>query len=93
MPCGSVIKNPSANAGDMGSIPGSERYPGEGNSNPLWYSCWKTPWAEEPGRLQSMGFQTIGHDLATRKQQEQKYTKAQHCGGCTHMTVLTRRVN
>ena len=37
--------------------------------------AWKTPWTEEPGRLRSMGFQTIGHDLATRKQQ--KYTKAQ----------------
>ena len=67
MPRGSVIKNPPANAGDMGSIPGSERYPGEGNSNPLWYSCWKTPWTEEPGRLQSMGFQRAGHDLQTKQ--------------------------
>ena len=28
-----------ANAGDSGSIPGSERFPGEGNGNPLQYSC------------------------------------------------------
>ena len=34
-----VIKNPPANVGDVGSIPGSGRFPGEGNSNPLQYSC------------------------------------------------------
>ena len=32
-------KNPLANAGDIGSIPGSRRSPGEGNGNPLHYSC------------------------------------------------------
>ena len=34
-PGGSVVKNPPANAGDTGSIPGSGRYPGEGHGNPL----------------------------------------------------------
>ena len=41
-PGGSVVKNPPANAGnagDMGSIPGLGRSPGEGNSYPLQYSC------------------------------------------------------
>ena len=33
----------SANAGDTGSIPGWGRYPGEGNSNPLWCSCLRNP--------------------------------------------------
>ena len=42
-------------AGDLGLIPGSERSPGEGNSNPLQYSCLENPMDEEPGRLQSMG--------------------------------------
>ena len=37
-PGGSVIKNPPANAGNTGSIPGSGGSPGEGNSNPLQYS-------------------------------------------------------
>ena len=37
---GSVIKNPPANARDVGSIPGLERSLGEGNGNPLQYSCW-----------------------------------------------------
>ena len=32
---GSVVKNPAANAGDRGSIPVSERFPGEGNGNSL----------------------------------------------------------
>ena len=36
---GSGIKNPPANAGDWGSTPGSGRSPGEGNGNPLQYSC------------------------------------------------------
>ena len=34
-----VVKKPPANAGDMGSIPESEGSPGEGNGNPLQYSC------------------------------------------------------
>ena len=34
-----MVKNPPVNAGDMGSIPGSGRSPGEGNGNPLQYSC------------------------------------------------------
>ena len=38
---GSMVKNPAANAGDTGSIPGSERFLGEGNGNPLQYSCLK----------------------------------------------------
>ena len=39
----SVVKNPPANAGDVGSIPGSERSPGAGNGNPLKYSCLGNP--------------------------------------------------
>ena len=34
-----MIKNLPANAGDLGSIPGSGRSPGEGNSNSLQYCC------------------------------------------------------
>ena len=33
----------ACNAGDLGSIPGSGRSPGEGNGNPLWYSCLENP--------------------------------------------------
>ena len=38
-----MVKNPLANAGDTGSIPGSGRSPGEGNGNPLQYSCLGNP--------------------------------------------------
>ena len=46
MDIGSMVSNPSANAGDvrdMGSVPWSGRYPGEGNGNPLQYSCLENP--------------------------------------------------
>ena len=39
VPVGSVVKNSLANAWDTGSIPGSGRSHGEGNGNPLHYSC------------------------------------------------------
>ena len=45
-----LVKNLPANAEDsrdLGSIPGSGRFPGEGNGNPLQYS-WRIPWTEEP---------------------------------------------
>ena len=42
-PGGSVVKNPPANAGDMGSIPRSGRSLGEGNGNPRQCSCLGNP--------------------------------------------------
>ena len=39
----SVGKSSACNAGDLGSIPGSRRSPGEGNDNPLLYSCLENP--------------------------------------------------
>ena len=42
-PDGSVLKNPPVNARDVGSIPGSRNYPGEGNGNPLKYLAWEIP--------------------------------------------------
>ena len=41
---------------DVGSIPGSGRFPREGNSPVIF--AWKIPWAEEPGGLQAMGSQS-----------------------------------
>ena len=32
--------------------------------------AWEVPWMEEPGGLQSMGYQRVGHDLATKEQQQ-----------------------
>ena len=42
-PGGSMVKNLPASAGDLGSIPGSGRFPGQGNGNPLQYSCLEDP--------------------------------------------------
>ena len=53
----SLVAQMACNMGDPGSIPGSGRSPGEGNGNPLQYSC-----LEDPGRLQSMGLQRAEHD-------------------------------
>ena len=39
----SAVKHLPANAGDTGSIPGWGRSPGEGNGNPLQYSCLENP--------------------------------------------------
>ena len=50
LPGGTVVKNPPANAGDtgdLGSIPGSVRSPGEGNGKPLQYSCLENPMDRE----------------------------------------------
>ena len=46
-PGGSEVKVSDSNAGDPGSIPGSGRSPGEGNGNPLQYSCLENPMDRE----------------------------------------------
>ena len=64
-----MVNNPSTNARDVALIPGWGRSPGEGNENPLQYSCLEISRPEEPGRLQSMGPQRVGHNLGTEQQQ------------------------
>ena len=64
-----MVENTPANAGNMDSIPGLGRSPGEGNGNPLQYSAWKIPWTEEPVGLQCMALQRVRHDLATKQEQ------------------------
>ena len=64
-PGGSVVKNPPANAGDAGEadfIPELGRSPGGGNATHFSILVWKIPWTEEPGGLQSIGSQRVGHD-------------------------------
>ena len=50
-PGGSEVKASASNAGDLGLISGSGRSLGEGNGNPLQYSCRRIPRTEEPGGL------------------------------------------
>ena len=62
-PGGSDGKASVYNVGDLGSSPGSGRFPGEGNGNPLQYSCLENlmdggSWC----RLLPMGSQRVGHD-------------------------------
>ena len=54
-----MVKNLPTNAEDMSSVPGSGRFPGEGNGNPIQYSypLQKFHGQEEPGRLLSMRLQ------------------------------------
>ena len=59
---GSDSKESACNTGDPGSIPGSGRSPGEGMATHSSILIWKILWMEDPGRLQSMGSQRVGHD-------------------------------
>ena len=70
LPGSSVIKNPPANAEDMGSIPGLGRFSGEENGNPYPVFLPGKSHRQEPGRLQSMGSQRVRHDLTTKQLQE-----------------------
>ena len=44
--------------------PWAQKILGGGRGNPLQYSCLENPMTEEPGRLQSMGLQRVGHDCS-----------------------------
>jgi len=62
-PHGSDGKAFVPNVGDLGLIPGSGRFPGEGNGNPLQYSCLENPMDERAWcKLLPMGLQRVGHD-------------------------------
>ena len=50
------------NAGDPGSIPGWGRSLEKEMATHSSILAWKTPWTEEPDRLQSLGSQRVGHD-------------------------------
>ena len=64
-PGGAVVKNLPAKAGDMGSISGLGRSPGEGNGKPTpVFLPGKTHGQRGPGGLQSMGLQRVRHDWA-----------------------------
>ena len=82
-PVGSVVKNPPANAGDAGSIHGSGRSPGVGNSNPF-----PVFWPEEFHGQRNLagyivhGVTRVAHDLVTKQQQILP---------CTHKHRITQK--
>ena len=61
-PHSSVRKEPACNVGDTGSIPGLGRSPGEGNGNPLQYSCLENP-------MDRGAWQAIVHGVAESQTQ------------------------
>ena len=69
LPGASVVKNPPASAGEMGSIPGLGRSPGEGKGNPCQYSCLTNLMDRGAWRAIVPGVaKTVRHDLATKQQ-------------------------
>ena len=59
-----MVKSLPANAGDIrdeGSIPGSGRSLEEGMATHSSILAWRLPWTEEPGGLQSIQWQRVGH--------------------------------
>ena len=61
-PGGAEVKASACNVGDLGSIPGSGRSPGEGNGNPLQYSCLENPMDGGAWWATVHGSQRVGHD-------------------------------
>ena len=58
-PGGSVVRNLPASAGDSGSTPSLENLLEEEMATHSSILAWKSPWTEEPGRLQSMASQSL----------------------------------
>ena len=65
-PHSSAGKKSACNAGDLGSIPGLGRSPGEGNGNPLQYSCLENSMDRAAWWATVHGVARVGHDWATR---------------------------
>ena len=69
-PGGSVVKNPPANVGDTGLIPGSGRSPGGGNGDPPQYSCLGNP-------MDRGALRTTGHAVAKSQTRLKSFSTAQ----------------
>ena len=61
-PGGSEVKASDSNVGDPGLIPGLGRSLEKEMATHFSSLAWKISWTEDPGRLQSMGSQRVGHD-------------------------------
>ena len=68
---GSVVKNPPANEGEVGSIPGLGRSSGGGNGNPLKYSCLRNP-------MDRGAWQTTVHGVAESDTTEHSTAAVEH---------------
>ena len=84
-----MVKVSAYNGGDLGSIPGSGRSPGEGNATHSGILTWRIPGTEEPGKLRSMGLQRVRHDWATEHANFPCY-RAQALGTWASVAVAPR---
>ena len=75
----SVGKESDYNAGNLGSIPGSGGYPGEGNGNPLQYPCLENPMDRGAWQATVHGVVRVGHDLAIKPAPRLKKKRYQTC--------------
>ena len=71
-PGGSVVKNLLANSEDVSLILTTRRYPGEGNGNPLQYTCLGNPMDRGAWELQSMGSQKSWTQLSNSNKQQER---------------------
>ena len=69
LPGSSIGKESACSGGDLGSIPGSGRSPGEGNGKPIQYSCLENPMDRGTWRATVHGVARVRHDLATKPPQ------------------------
>ena len=95
-PSGTVVKNPPANAGDEGSIPGSGRSPGGGNGNPKQYSCLKISMDRGARQATSLwGLQRVRHNRATEhwkpwyEREAEPLKSWENCCGSSGEAVVT----
>ena len=87
-----MVKNPPANAGDVGLIPRSGRSPGEGNGNTLQNFCLRNPIVRGAWQaIQSLGLQRVGHNFVTKQQQQSLqawFSCLKNADNKTHLTEL-----
>ena len=101
-PGSSVVENPPASAGDVGSTPESGRSSGEDMATCSSILAWEISWTEEPVGYNPWGHKRAGHDIATKRQQHswfitysfQVYSKVTdsviYLCMCVHAQLLSR---
>ena len=85
-----TVKASAYNVGDLGSIPGSGRFSGEGNGNPLQYSCLENP-------MDGGAWWAAVHEVAKSQTQLSDFTLTFHFHAlekevATHSSVITWRI-
>ena len=71
LPCSSDGRESACNAGDLGSVPGSGRSPGEGNGSPLQHFCLESYGHRSLVGYNPQGCRRVTHNLVTKHHQQQ----------------------